>query len=60
MRDIGSADMQLTEIEAKLDETIAQAKQKRTKKVKQVKEQVSTWRCQLQTMIQQAYSLPTK
>ena len=60
MRDIGSADMQLTEIEAKLDETIALAKQRRAKKVKQVKEQVASMRSSLQTMIQTAYSLPTK
>ncbi|HEY9693701.1 MAG TPA: AAA family ATPase [Oculatellaceae cyanobacterium] len=61
MRDIGSIDMQLGEMETKLEEMIdSTQKVKRVKKAQQVKQQIADMREQIQTMIQKAYNLPSK
>ncbi len=60
MQDIGAFDIQLGEMETKLDGLIGSGSQRKAKKVKHVKQQVGDMRSQLQEMIQKAYSLPSK
>lgn len=61
MRDIGSGDMQLAEMEQKLDGMCSTTvKAKRLRKVKQAKAEITQMRSRIQNMIPQAYSLPSR
>ena len=56
MQDVGAYDIQLTEMEDKLNQLMGSNSARKSRKVRQVKQQVSEMRSQLQTMIGKAYS----
>lgn len=61
MKDVGTADMQLGEMEDKLDEMLLKGgknKTKRYRKVEIAKREIAQMRSRIQEMIQKAYSLP--
>jgi MoxR-like ATPase len=58
MREVGAVDLQLNEMEEKLDELSKQSRASKIRKVKQAKDEIQLMRRQIQTLIQKAYALP--
>ncbi|WP_041225895.1 hypothetical protein [Crinalium epipsammum] len=56
MQDVGAYDIQLTEMEDKLNQLMGSGSARKYRKVRQVKQQVTDMRKQLQAMIGKAYS----
>jgi MoxR-like ATPase len=59
MREVGAVDLQLQEMEGKIDELIASARASRSKKLKSVRGQIGVFRAQVQALVRKAYEPAT-
>jgi hypothetical protein len=55
MREVGAVDLQLQEMEGKIDELIASARPNRSKKLKSARGQVGAFRARIQRLVRKAY-----
>jgi MoxR-like ATPase len=55
MREVGAVDLQLQEMEGKIDELIASARPNRSKKLKSARGQVGVFRARIQRLVRKAY-----